>query len=136
MLNINYVNKFDHGNLQWFSCVTCFYDSFWLMGMTTKINQEQVDAKIDFMHLYGSRKTFNWPTVIDTRYASFDDILLVISTTMTRYMCIISASRYKENYAIFIILAFNVLNSFLTQIRIFLKKTFHLQNIYNSFSTF
>ena len=41
--------------------VTCLYDSFWWVGLVTQVDVEQGDVKVQFMFLYGSGRTFDWP---------------------------------------------------------------------------
>ena len=43
------------------TCVTCLYDSFWWVGLVTQVDVEQGDVKVQFMFLYGSGRTFDWP---------------------------------------------------------------------------
>ena len=48
--------------------VTYIYDSFWWVGLVRKMEKEQGDAEIDFMHPHGPHNTFNWPACDDTCY--------------------------------------------------------------------
>lgn len=63
--------------------VTCIYDSFWWVGLVRKMDKEQGDAEIDFMHPHGPRNTFNWPARDDTCYVPFKNILCVLKTPTT-----------------------------------------------------
>ena len=55
--------------------VTCFYDSFWLLGLLTQVDVEQGDAKVQFMLPHRPHKTFNWPETEDSCYVPIKNIL-------------------------------------------------------------
>ena len=78
--------------------VTYTYDSFWWVGMITSI--EKGDAKIEFMHLHGPRKTFCGTTVADTFYVPLD-ILVMITAPTTKTGCRYTNSDYHEMIASF-----------------------------------
>ena len=65
------------------SYVSCVYNGFWWIGMVTEINENEGDAKIEFLHPHGPRKTFNWPSVKDTCYVPLTNIQTSISTPIT-----------------------------------------------------
>ena len=71
--------------------------------MITSKDKEEGDAKIEFMHSHDSRKTFSWPTVADTCYVPFDDILVMITAPKTKAgrTYTISNSDYDETKAVF-----------------------------------
>ena len=100
---ITYVEKFNHNNLKCFTYVTCVYDTFWWVGMISSIDKEEGDAKIEFMHPHGPRKSFSWPSATDKCYVPFDDILAVINapTTTSGRTYTISNNDYDQTIAVF-----------------------------------
>ena len=51
-------------NIKCFSYVSCIYDTFWWVGIVTKVNVHEDDLKIEFLHLHGPRKISRWPSQI------------------------------------------------------------------------
>ena len=53
--------------------------------MVEKVNEDQGDATIEFLHPHGPRKSFNWPSIPDKCFVSLKNILCVIyaPTTIT-----------------------------------------------------
>ena len=63
--------------------VTCLYDSFWWLGLATKVDVKQGDVKVQFMFLHGPHKTFNWPETESSCYVPIKNILCQISSPNT-----------------------------------------------------
>ena len=63
--------------------VTCFYDSFWWVGLVTQVDLEQDDVKVQFIFPRGPHKTFNWLETEDSCYVSIKNILCQISSSTT-----------------------------------------------------
>ena len=63
--------------------VTCVYNSFWWVGLVHKVNQDQGDVDIQFMHPHGPRKTFNWPRRTDQCPVPITNIICGIQVPKT-----------------------------------------------------
>ena len=48
-----------------------------------KVDEEQCDVDVQFMHPHGPRKTFNWPQVGDSCYAPIKNIVCAIQAPTT-----------------------------------------------------
>ena len=63
--------------------ITCIYNSFWWVGLITKVNLQEGDVQVDFMHPHGPRKSFNWPRHSDTCFVPIKNIILKIAAPAT-----------------------------------------------------
>ena len=78
--------------------VTCFYNSFWWVGLVIQVDVEQGDVKVDIMFPHGPHKTFNWPETEDSCYVPIKNILCQISspTTTNGQTCKITDEAYDK----------------------------------------
>ena len=51
--------------------------------MILEIDIDEGDAKIDFLHPHGPRKSFNWPATTDSCYVPLSNILCIVNTPST-----------------------------------------------------
>ena len=49
--------KIDTKSIKFFSYVSCIYNTFWWVGIVTKMNVREGDLKIEFLHPHGPSKT-------------------------------------------------------------------------------
>ena len=49
----------DTGDIAPLSYISCMYNSFWWVGLVNKVDEEQGDVDVQFMHPHGPWKTFN-----------------------------------------------------------------------------
>ena len=86
--NKSLTKEIDRKNIMCFLSVSFIYDTFWWVGMVTKVNVHEGDLKIEFCHPHGPRKTFSWPSVADKFFVLASNILCIITapTTITRQM--------------------------------------------------
>ena len=91
-------NQIDIKNIKCFSYVSCIYDTFWWVGIVTKVNVHESDLKIEFLHPHGPTKTFSWPSVADKYLVPASNILCVITSpaTITGQMCRISDTDFEQ----------------------------------------
>ena len=59
--DVNLSTTFELCDIRPITYVTCLFDSFWWVGLVTQVDVEQGDVKVQFMFLYGSGRTFDWP---------------------------------------------------------------------------
>ena len=52
------------------------YNLLWWVGSVNKVDEEQGDADVQFMHPHGSQKTFNWPQGGDSCHVPIKNIVL------------------------------------------------------------
>ena len=52
--------KIDIKNIKCFSYVSWIYNTFWWVGIVTKVNIHEDDFKIEFLHPHGPRETSSW----------------------------------------------------------------------------
>ena len=64
--------------------VACKYDSFWWIGTIEKIDKENSDLMVKFMHPHGPSKKFSWPNRDDCCWVPFNNILININVPTTR----------------------------------------------------
>ena len=83
--------------------VACRYDSFWWIGVINKIDKEQNDVKIQFMHPHGPSKRFTWPSSDDVCWIPTANILTQINvpTTRTGRIYDINLADYNKILALF-----------------------------------
>ena len=90
--------------------VTCIYNSFWWVDMVSLVNIAVGDViNIDFMHLHGSWKTFNWHQCGDSYYCSCEkNIIQKISarTTSWKILHLANFSNNKLLYTVILLLCF------------------------------
>ena len=60
--------RLDIGDIAPSSHISCVYNSLWLVGLVNKVDEEQGDVDVQFMHRHGLRKPFNWPQGGDSCY--------------------------------------------------------------------
>ena len=53
------------------------------VSLVSKVDEEQVDVDIQFMHLHGPLKTFNWPQGGDSCYVPIKKIVCAIQAPIT-----------------------------------------------------
>ena len=70
--------RVDIGDFTPSSYISCVYNSLWWVGLVNKVDEEQCDVDVQFMHPHGPRKTFNWPQVGDSCYAPIKNIVCAI----------------------------------------------------------
>ena len=66
-------------NINCFSHVSFIYDIFWRVDIVAEVNVHKGDLKIEFLHPYGLRKTFSWPSVADKCFVPASNILCVMT---------------------------------------------------------
>ena len=98
--NFKIPTRVDTGDIAPLSYISCFYNSFGWVGLMNKVDEEQVDVNVQFMHPHGPWKTFNWPQGSDSCYVP-------IPTTATGRIYRI----YDEDYDDKMIAAFAKLHS-------------------------
>ena len=76
---------FQNSNLSWYwqHCnivlhLLHVHFSLWWVGLVNKVNDEQGDVDVQFIHLHGQRKTFNWPQSGDSCYFPIKNIICTI----------------------------------------------------------
>ena len=60
--------RVDIGDIAPSSHISCVYSLLWSVGLVNKVDEEQCDVDVQFMHPHGLRKTFNWPQGGDSCY--------------------------------------------------------------------
>ena len=90
--------EIDIKNITCFSYVSYIYDTLWWVGIVTKVNANEGDLKIEFLHPHGPRKTFSWPSVADKCFVPASNILCIITapTTITGQMYRISDTDFEQ----------------------------------------
>ena len=68
--------RVDIGDIAPSSYISCEYNSLWYVGLVNRVDEEQDDVDVQFMHPHGPRKTFNWPQGGDSCYVSIKNIVL------------------------------------------------------------
>ena len=63
--------------------ISCIYNSLWCVGLVNKVDEEQGDVDVQFMHPHGPRKTFNWPQGGDSCYVPIGNIVCAIQAPTT-----------------------------------------------------
>ena len=63
--------------------ISCIYNSLWCVGLVNKVDEEQGDVDVQFMHPQGPRKTFNWPQGGDSCYVPIGNIVFAIQALTT-----------------------------------------------------
>ena len=63
--DVNLSTTFELCDIRRVTYVTCLFNSFWWVGLVTQVDVEQGDFKVQFMFLYGSHRTFDWPETED-----------------------------------------------------------------------
>ena len=83
-------------NIKSFSYVN--YDTFWRVGIVTKLNVHESDLKIEFLHSHGPRNIFSWPSVADKCFVPVSNISCAITapTTITGRMYRISDNEFEQ----------------------------------------
>ena len=66
--NFKTPTRVDIGDIAPSSHISCVYNSLWSVGLVNKVDEEQCDVDVQFMHPHGLRKTFNWPQGGDSCY--------------------------------------------------------------------
>ena len=66
----------DIGNIAPSSYISCVYNSLWWVSLVNKVDKEQGDVDVLFMHPHGPQKTFNWPQGGDSCYVPIKNIVL------------------------------------------------------------
>ena len=73
----------DIGDIAPSSYISCVYNSLWWVGLVNKVDEEQGDVYVQFMHPHGPRKTFNWPQAGDSCYIPIKNIVCAIQAPTT-----------------------------------------------------
>ena len=60
--------RVDIGDIAPSSYISCVYNSLWWVGLVNKVDEEQGDVDVQFMHPHGPRETFSWPQGGDSYY--------------------------------------------------------------------
>ena len=60
------------------SYISCKYNLLRWVGLVNKIDEEQGDVDVQFVHPHGPRKTFNWPQGSDSCYVPMKNIVCAI----------------------------------------------------------
>ncbi len=82
--------------------ITCIYNSFWWVGIVNKIDVEQGDVNVNFLHPHGPRKTFNWPQREDSCFVPMKNVLCIVSpTTSTGRTYKINEEDYQKTVTAF-----------------------------------
>ena len=74
------------------------YDTFWRVGIVTKVNVHEGDLRIECLHPHEPRKTFSWPSVADKCFVPASNIYWVMTapTTITGRMYRISDTEFEQ----------------------------------------
>ena len=75
--------RVDIGDIAPSSYISCVYNSLWWVGLVSKVDEEEGEVYVQFMHPHGPRKTFNWPQAGDSCYVPIKDIVCAIQVPTT-----------------------------------------------------
>ena len=81
--NRSLTKEIDIKNIKCFLYISCIYITVWLVGIVTEVNVHESDLEIEFLHPYGPRKTFSWPSITDKCFVPASNILCVIAAPAT-----------------------------------------------------
>ena len=76
-------DSFDIGNIAPSPYISCMYNLLWWDVLVNKVDDEQGDVNIQFMHPHGPHKTFNWSQGGDSCYVPIKKIVSAIQTPTT-----------------------------------------------------
>ena len=68
--------RVDIGDIAPSSYISCMYNLLWWVDSVNKLDEEQGDVDVLFMHPHGSQKTFNWPQGGDNCHVPIKNIVL------------------------------------------------------------
>ena len=74
--NFKIPTRVDTGDIAPLSYISCLYNSFGWVGLVNKVDEEQGDVDVQFMHPHGPWETFNWPEGGDSCYVPIKNIVL------------------------------------------------------------
>jgi len=63
--------------------VACRYDNLWWIGIVMKIDTDEQDCKVNFLHPPGPKRNFYWPIEMDTCWVPISDIICPINVPQT-----------------------------------------------------
>ena len=75
--------RVDIGDIAPSSYISCEYNSLWYVDLVNKVDEEQDDVDVQFMHPHGPWKTFSWPQGGDSCYVSIKNIVCAIQAPTT-----------------------------------------------------
>ena len=95
--------RVDIGDIAPSSYISCMCNSLRWVGLVNKVDEEQGDVDIQFMHHHGPRKTFNWPQGGNRCYVPIKNIVCAIQapTTTTGRIYRICDEGYDKTVAAF-----------------------------------
>ena len=74
--DLKILTRVDIANTAPLSDISYVYNSLWWVRLVKKVDEEQGDVDVQFMHPHGPQKTFNWPQGGDSSYVPIKNVAM------------------------------------------------------------